>query len=562
MSQPEATVPVAGRLAPALRAFAERLRVARPVPLLAGLVVVQVLIGVWMAWRTPHNGFLWYSGGDATEYWTESWSLAHRAMPSATIGYALPVYYGWVPLVAGPSLLTGVPVIAMLQLFVFVPVGVVCFWGVADRLFGRVFAWGATTLYVLGPLLLIAGFEQRFRDEFEQLFLAPHWFGLTEMADFPTLVGVLACAWATLWAFDRRSLDAALLAGLLGGFLLGLKPSNGFFLPGVLVLLAAGRRWRELVVWGIGLVPALVTLLLWKVRGIGNVPLLALGGAHEALAAGSAVGATTAFAGGRYVQFNGHHLHQELQDLREVFWSLRLLEFLFFAGILGAVRRFPAKGLFVGVWAAAYLLFKGSTHESAVIAGSYFRLAEAGLPAFALLAASVVFLRPGVRTLADAPAHAAAPGRARLRHPRALAAAAVVLGAVPLAAVAVAGTPAQPRMARDNQLVNEAPIVHSLDLRASASNGTVRLTWRKPASAGARLTYRVLRSGTGDGCSIPETGARICLLDMDTATVTRSTSWSGAAGAGPTWYRIAVAADFQDDDHGDLMLLSPAVRVP
>jgi hypothetical protein len=31
---------------------------------------VQLAITAWFALETPHNGFVWYSGGDATEYWT------------------------------------------------------------------------------------------------------------------------------------------------------------------------------------------------------------------------------------------------------------------------------------------------------------------------------------------------------------------------------------------------------------------------------------------------------------------------------------------------------------
>jgi hypothetical protein len=150
----------------------------------------------------------------------------------------------------------------------------------------------------------------------------------------------------------------------------------------------------------------------------------------------------------------------------------------------------------------------------------------------------------------------------RLRHPRALAAAAIVLGLVPLATVAVAASPGEPRMARENHLVNEAPLAASLSLRASAVGGTTRLTWAKPSTGGARVTYVVYRSHDGDGCTIPDAGARVCLLEMDTAGVTRSTSWSEPTSSEDTWYRVAVAADFQDDDHGDLMLVSPAARVP
>ena len=60
----------------------------------------------WLAFRTPHNGWVWHSGGDATEYWTAQWSVAHGFVPQAVISYGLPVFYGWVPLVTGTRFCT------------------------------------------------------------------------------------------------------------------------------------------------------------------------------------------------------------------------------------------------------------------------------------------------------------------------------------------------------------------------------------------------------------------------------------------------------------------------
>ena len=42
----------------------------RPVPLLLTLAVVELATVAWLAFDTPHNGWVWHSGGDATEYWT------------------------------------------------------------------------------------------------------------------------------------------------------------------------------------------------------------------------------------------------------------------------------------------------------------------------------------------------------------------------------------------------------------------------------------------------------------------------------------------------------------
>ena len=47
------------------------------------------------------------------------------------------------------------------------------------------FAAWAAVLWLVGPLLFLRGFVPRFHYAFDQYFLAPHWFGLTNMADFP-----------------------------------------------------------------------------------------------------------------------------------------------------------------------------------------------------------------------------------------------------------------------------------------------------------------------------------------------------------------------------------------
>ena len=66
---------------------------------------MQLAITAWFALETPHNGFIWYSGGDATEYWTGQWAVGHLRLTQSVIGWGLPVFYAWVPLVTGTTLL-------------------------------------------------------------------------------------------------------------------------------------------------------------------------------------------------------------------------------------------------------------------------------------------------------------------------------------------------------------------------------------------------------------------------------------------------------------------------
>ena len=79
-----------------LSAVGQRLEALPVVAGLGFLVALQVGQAFWFAFNTPHNGWIWYSGGDATSYWTEQWAIGHLQIPQAVVGYGLPVYYAWI----------------------------------------------------------------------------------------------------------------------------------------------------------------------------------------------------------------------------------------------------------------------------------------------------------------------------------------------------------------------------------------------------------------------------------------------------------------------------------
>ena len=545
------------RLRVAPSAIAETLTAVRPLPVLAVLVALQLAQAAWFGLETPHNGWIWYSGGDATEYWTETWAIAHGIVPQAMIGYGLPVFYGWVPLVAGPTLMTGAAVIVVFQAVVLVPLALILFWLVADRLFGRVYAWFAAALWVAGPLLLLHGFVDRYHSTFDQLFLAPHWFGLTNMADLPSLVAVLACAWMTLRWFDTGSPTDAVVGGLLGGLTIALKPSNGFFFLALAVLVIGARRPRQAALFAAGVVPALVALALWKVRGLGFLPLTASSYQKVHVAAGTST--PLAFTTSKYLQFDWHHLQLELRDLREVFWSLRFLEFLMVAGAFGVIRKNALKGLFVVVWFAGYGILKGSNMKSDFTSANWFRLAEPGLPAYILLAVGVAFCLPGLGRRVRRAAAVVTPQRIDRRR---LAIAGVLLGAVPLAVVGLAQPASSMRLARDNRVVNEAPLTRAFHLRATVTGRSVQLSWNRPGTGSTKPLYQVYVSTDGDGCQRPSRGSIECLLQATPVELTSGTTYDATLGHGPRWYRVGIRAAYRRSlQGGDLMLLSQALRV-
>jgi hypothetical protein len=519
---------------------------ARPVPLLAALCVVQLAITAWFAFETPHNGFVWYSGGDASEYWTAQWAVGHLRLTQSVVGWGLPVFYAWVPLVTGTTLLSGLPVIVVFQALVLVPLTVVLVWLVADRLFGRLYAWGATAMWIAGPLLLVWGMRRHaYRVRFEQNFLAPHVYGLTNMADLPSVVLALACGWATLRAHDSRRSGDWLFAGLIGGVAIGVKPANSFLLVAVLALIVLGRQFRGAVVYAVGLAPALLVLAIWKQRGLGNLPLFAASQVHEA--AGPIVAVNTT----KYFSWNPHHLNTELRSLMEDFWSVRLLEWIALAGAVAVIKRAPARGTFLVVWFLMFCVVKGSSRNASINTTSYFRLAAPGLPVYALLAAAIVYLVPHRRPTVERPAPRPVPRWA-------IAVIGVVGALVPLVLVlALRAQPSSGSTMRDNFRSTEAPISGALTATASGST----LSWRPVDGHGARVQYVVYRVDAGSGgCTPPLSGAPECLFQ---GAVVAKTSEPFALLIMRGTYRVAAAANYRNRlNGGDLMLIGPPVTVP
>ena len=528
-----------------------RLRATGTLPLLVAACVLQLLVVLVIALTSTHNHLVWYSGGDATEYWTSSWSLGHGAIPQAYVGYGVPLAYAWLPLVGAVTMLAGLPAIVILQGGLLTVLGTLLVFGIGDLLYGRRYAWLAVALWIAGPLLLLWGFHNDYAPEFRDLFLAPHWYGLTNMADMPSVVAVLATTWAGLRAYERRTIEDGALTGLFLGLAIGIKPSNGFFIPALAILLIASRSVRTIVAVGVATVPALVTLALWKDKGRGFLPITSSTGPPARVAAGREP--MLAFTNS-YVHFDWAHLGTMLHDLSGVFWSLRFLEFLVVAGLIGALRRSRVKGAFLGVWFAAFVLVKGSSSLTSIDAVNFYRYVEPGLPAFVFLAASVVFLVPRPVLAFSRPVHADALPRSRW----VLATAAVVLGLIPLALMAALPAASSAKYVRDNTLGNDAPLSSSLAVRATVVGSTVRLNWRAADMSSTNAYYVVYRSDNANTCAYPTEGAIECDLQMKPIAYTQRTSYLDRPGPGKHWYRIGLEANYRDRlDGSDLMLVGP-----
>jgi hypothetical protein len=355
------------------------------------------------------------------------------------------------------------------------------------------------------------------------------------MADFPSLVVVLATAWATVRAVQNGRFGSALGAGVLGGILIGIKPANGFFLPAVLVLVVAWRRPRIALGWAAGVVPAVLTLVIWKARGLGTIPILS-----SYAPVREASGVAFAFPTNRYISLDWHHLSVEWSELGEVFWDMRLLQFLIIAGIAGALRRNLRFGLFLSVWFLAFCVVKGMSNQADISTTSYFRLTLPGLAAFVLLVPAIGFLWPGTRSVNAV----ASPESWTVRFKSPLSVGLALAALIPLVVVLLAHPASAIRFARLSPADTEAPISPTLAPRVTTGGGTVRLSWSPTSRAGnTKVSYIIIRTTGDDGCALPASGARECLLTAPVLVSTPDTTATDRPGHGRFWYRVAAVAD-------------------
>ena len=140
------------------------------------------------------------------------------------------------------------------------------------------------------------------------------------------------------------------------------------------------------------IVPALLVLLLWKVRGLGQVPAFALEQAQ--VAAGPSPLALDLNLD-RYLDLDFEHWRGQMDALREFFWSQRLAQWAPFAGLIAvlSVRRGAIAAL-LGGWLAAFLVVKGFSPLASIESGSFWRLLMPAWPAYLLLFASIPLLVP------------------------------------------------------------------------------------------------------------------------------------------------------------------------
>ena len=526
---------------------------------LATLVVAQIVATVTFALTVTHNGWLYYQGGDQLWYATTGWSLGDLRIPNALVGYGWSLVLAPITWLTGPTFIQALPLIAAVNVLVLGPIALLCVYGIAERVGGRLLGLWSAVLWVVAPYVAIPLFVSRYHEKFVDQFL-PQALGLTAMADYFSMVALLAGALFVLRSIDRRSWTDAVVAGVVVGVAGGAKPPDFLFLAGAGLAYMGCRRPREALGFGAAILPALLTLLIWKSRGLGTVPLFSLGEVHEAVGSQPLAVQTDLH---RYVSFDWDAWKRNMSNLREFFYSARLAQWAAIAGAIAVARRRPGVAALLVGWLAAFLVVKGTSPLASIEGNTFFRLLIPAWPAYLLLLAAVPILAPTLmQHLGDRVVPA--PARKGIGW-RPTVAIVVVAALIPLLIISVARPARSPQdvvLADDGGNTFLTPVDNSIRVRAVMRGEAVVLVWSSPAWR-AGVSYRVMRTpGDGQDTTCTTAGVTSCLLDLATLAQTRELRYlDGSPPAGAT-YRIGVAADYRNPvTGGDMFAVSPPVRV-
>jgi hypothetical protein len=553
------------------RAFAGRRRWW----ILGALVLAEWLFVAREAlFASAHNGWIFQDGDDGSWYWTSAWTLTSLHVPTTAVGFGWPYLLTPLAEIFGPNMANGLPAIIALNVVVLVPAAVIGMYLLGERIAGNLFGIWTAAVWVVLPGVALLLYRPKTRPSVIDSFV-PTATGLNALSDFPSMVCAIFGAYLLFRALDRNDIRDGVLCGLVLGFLVLLKPANGPLLVAGAIVLAIAFRFRALIAAGVAVIPALIALTVWKRTGSGTIAILppSTGGGgpttpgepvppHPSHLAQLYHRAVSGFH--QYVNFNWQHLDANVHDLREVFWSLRLLEFVLVAGTIALIVRGRWKGLLVIAWFVAFAVVKATNVDASVSSTSLYRYLLPAWPAWALLVAGIVLLWPsGERVRAQQAPADAARARSGAPPPRALlVAAAVILAAGPLV-LGVAASPIAPRTVAQQNFTGAPIAVVDFGLTAKRTGpSTVTLHWNARRTGRAQYAYRVFRD-TGDGCDTLGEGAPVCRYSSPAIAGTGAPTFTDRNAVGRLVYRVALVAGWSlEQTKSNLQLLSEPVSVP
>lgn len=525
---------------------------------LGTIIAGQVLLTLVLFFSVAHNGWLTYQGGDQIWLLTSGWLLGQGTIPFALVGWGWSIVVAPLSWITGASSVQMLPLTTGLQVLVLGPIATLSVYDIATRIAGRAAGLWCATAVVVTPVVVTPLFAERYRELWTDQVLV-QVYGLTQLADFPSMVLVLASAALVLRSLDEGALREAALAGALAGFAAGTKPANYLFLAGPALAYLVARRWREGALFAVMLLPATVTLIVWKDRGLDTIPALGAGAVH--VAAGHIPSLPLADSFFDRFPLDVEDWKRNMSNLREFFWSARLAQWAPLAGAIAVARRsLPASALLVG-WLLSYVVVKGSSNVAGIENGSFWRLVLPALPAYVLLVAAIPLLVPTLdrrlgRRLDPPPARR--PGR------NAVVAIVLALALVPMGAVLAATPQTGSDLAIDVNGILVPVDGETVSIVVRRDGDGQRLTWTD-ATTRASTFYKVYRTErVGPDVECQTEGGDRCYLRMIELTTTRSRSYLDASPEPGVTYRVGVAANWLDDpEQGDVFVLSPpAVALP
>jgi len=534
---------------------------ARPRAVLGTLVAAQFAATLVLALSVEHNGWVWFQGGDQIVNTTTGWLVGQRVLPPTEISYVWPLFQTPITWVTGPTFLQAMPAIVLFQLLVLAPLALLCIFGIASHIGGRLLGYWAALLWVAAPFAVIPLFVDRYHEKWIEQFL-PQALGLTAMPDFPSMALVLLAALLVLRSLGTDRLTEAALAGLVAGAAGGLKPPNYLFAVGAVLAYLVARRWTRGAVFVLALLPSVLVLTYWKEKGLGYLPAVAPDQMRVAASAALTVDLD------RYLELDLDHWLRQMDYLREFFWSARVAQWAPVAGLVAVLRmrHWPVAAL-LGGWLGAFLLIKGFSPRADIQANTFWRLLMPAWPAYLLLFASIPLLVPtAARRLGDRLAPPT-PSPVRARWVGVVAVVTVLIPVVATAAASQLEPPSPPALVQEAGTATIlTPVDESLAVTATASEsgGTV-IDWTVDDEWRADVFYRIFRMD-GDGpdtlCSTEQEVSWSCYLKGQVIGTTRELTFLDPSPPPEATYRVGVGTNWADDpEQGDVFVLSPALVV-
>ena len=254
--------------------------------------------------------------------------------------------------------------LTILNVVVLLPVALGCVYHLAEELGGRRLGLFAAGVWVVTPFVLAPLWDARYETAYEGTFLAPA-VGLTDSGAFRALVALLVATVLAARAVRGGSIVAAAGAGLAASLAVLFDASSVVYLAAPAAAVLAARRWPAAGAYAASVLPGIVAVAI-------RDPVL------PSLPDGDVFS----------------NLHDNFLGVQEFFWSVRILQWLPVAGVVGVARRSIPLALLLGIWFGAYLVVLGGDPDYTIGAGTFLSALVPALPAYALLTAAIPLLAP------------------------------------------------------------------------------------------------------------------------------------------------------------------------